>query len=574
LIPRKEKDTIMKQTIGDFLLRRLHEAGIQHLFGVPGDYNLEFMQQMAERGDPSWVGTCNELNGAYAADGYARLHGLGALVVTHGVGSLSAINGIAGAYSEHVPVICICGTPPLRAVEHRDLMHHTLADGGKGNFYRAFTEVTTAQAHLTPQNAVSEIDRLIVTAWQHKLPVYLELPSDIAYLEIDAPQQTLQLSMPTSDPERLRACTQAILARLQAAKSPALLLDLDAERFGVRVQLAALAEAWQMRVANMNTCKGVFPETSPLFVGTYAGHDSTPAARTAVEQSDCLLTVGYRRIESTTGFFTDHLPASVIHLQAYSTDVGADNYQNVTLPELVQGMLTTSPTAARKQAAQPTASGPVAAPPTGRLTQTSYWTAMQAFLRPGDVIVAEDGTSSFGAYGLKLPPNCTFVSQFVWESIGYAGGSLLGTLLAAPGRRQLLFTGDGSFQMTAQQLSTILRQDLQPFIFLINNRGYTVERTILGRDAMYNDIANWRYAELPRVFARDTTAETYVVETSEQLRDVLDAPHTGLVFVEAVMAPDDAPAQAIRVGHEYADSDYGPRGPQSEPNAQIPVPTA
>ena len=169
----------MKQTIGDFLLRRLHEAGVQHLFGVPGDYNLEFMQQTAERGDPLWIGTCNELNGSYAADGYARLHGLGALVVTNGVGALSAINGIAGAYSEHVPVICICGTLPMRAVEHRDMMHHTLADGGRGNFYRAFTEVTAAQAQLTPQNAAGEIDRLILTAWQRKLPVYLELPSDI-----------------------------------------------------------------------------------------------------------------------------------------------------------------------------------------------------------------------------------------------------------------------------------------------------------------------------------------------------------------------------------------------------------
>ena len=300
--------------------------------------------------------------------------------------------------------------------------------------------------------------------------------------------------------------------------------------------------------------------------------DSTPAARTTVEQSDCLLTVGFRRIEATTGFFTDHLPALAIHLQAYSTDVGADNYHAVTLPELVQGLLDTSPPA--KQAARPTAPAPVTAPPSGRLTQASYWTAMQAFLRPGDVILAEDGTSGFGAGGLTLPPDCTFVSQAVWESIGYATGASLGTLVAAPGRRQLLFTGDGSFQMTAQQLSTILGHDLHPFVFLINNRGYTVERTILGRDATYNDIDNWRYAELPRVLCRDTTAETYVVETSEQLRDVLDAPHSGLVFVEAVMAPDDAPIDMIRVSHQYADSDYGPRGPQSAPNAQIPVPTA
>jgi indolepyruvate decarboxylase len=564
----------MKQTIGDFLLRRLHEAGVQHLFGVPGDYNLEFMQQVEDRGDPAWIGTCNELNGSYAADGYARLHGLGALVVTNAVGALSAINGIAGAYSEHVPVICICGALPMRAVDHGDLMHHTLADGGRGNFYRAFTEVTAAQAQLTPQNAADEIDRLILTAWQHKLPVYLELPSDVAYLEIEVPEQTLQLTMPTSDAERLHTCMQAIMSRLQAAKAPALLLDLDADRFGVREQIAALAETWQMRVATLNASKGAFAETSPFFVGTYAGVGSTPAARTAVEQSDCLLTVGYRRIEVTTGFFTDHLPASAIHLHAFSTDVGADNYQAITLRELLEGLLDAPHTPARKMSAQPNAPHAVTAAPSGPLTQTAYWKAMQAFLRPGDVIIAEDGTSIVGAGSLRLPPNCTFVSQAVWGSIGYATASLLGTLLAAPGRRHLLFTGEGSFQLTAQELSTILRHDLQPFIFLINNRGYTIERTILGQNATYNDVANWRYAELPRVFRRDTTAETYVVETSEQLRHVLDAPHSGLVFVEAVMDPNDSPLELIRTGHAFADSDFGPRGPQSAPNAQIPLPIA
>jgi indolepyruvate decarboxylase len=569
----------MKQSIGDFVLRRLHEAGIQHLFGVPGDYNLEFMQQIAERGDPAWIGTCNELNGAYAADGYARLHGLGALVVTNGVGALSAINGIAGAYSEHVPVICICGTLPLRAVEHGDLMHHTLADGSKDNFYRAFVEVTAAQAQLTPQNASGEIDRLIVTAWQRKLPVYLELPADIAYLEIDVPEQSLQVSMPTSDAERLHTCTQTILSRLQTANAPALLLDLDADRFGVREQLTALADAWQMRVATMKTCKGAFAETSPLFAGTYAGVGSSPSARAAVEDSDCLLTVGFRRIEVTTGFFTDHLPTSAIHLHAFSTDIGADNYQSVALAELLRGLLVAPRPSARTMSAgeksvSPNTAGAPTAPQRGLLTQASYWTAMQSFLRPGDVILAEDGTSNFGAGSLRLPPDCTFVSQAVWQSIGYATASLLGTLLAAPQRRHLLFTGEGSFQLTAQELSTILRYDLKPFVFLINNRGYTIERAILGRDAKYNDVANWRYAELPRVLCRDITAETYVVETSEQLHKVLDAPHSGLVFVEAVMDPDDSPIDLIRAGHAIADSDYGPRGPQSEPNAQIPVPTA
>jgi indolepyruvate decarboxylase len=261
----------MKQSIGNFLLRRLHGADIRHIFSVPGDYNLEFMQQLEDRGESAWIGTCNELNGSYAADGYARIRGLSALAVTNGVGALSAINGIAGAYSEHVPVICICGSLPLRSLDRGEMMHYTLADGARGNFYRAFSEVTAAQAEISPENAVVEIDRLILTAWRRKLPVYLELPSDIAYIEIDAPDERLELTAVGSNHERLQTCAKVILARLNAARNPAFLLDLDADRFDVKGQIKRLAEKLQMPVAVLNTCKASFDETSPLFAGVYLG---------------------------------------------------------------------------------------------------------------------------------------------------------------------------------------------------------------------------------------------------------------------------------------------------------------
>ena len=273
----------MKQTIGEFLLRRIQEAGVEHIFGVPGDYNLELMQQLEDRGEPKWIGNCNELNASYATDAYARLNGIGAMIVTNGVGALSAINGIAGAYSEHVPVICVCGSIPRKAIQRGDLMHHTLADREKGNFYRAFAEVTIAQAQIVPENAVLEIDRLILTAWRRKLPVYLELPSDIAYLEVDVPAERLMLTMVPSDADRLQACANLILTRLKSSKSPALLLDLDTERFRVCDQIGKLADKFQMNVAVMSTSKGAFPETSPLFAGMYAGLGSSPGTREAIE---------------------------------------------------------------------------------------------------------------------------------------------------------------------------------------------------------------------------------------------------------------------------------------------------
>jgi indolepyruvate decarboxylase len=362
----------LKETIGNYLLRRLQEAGVKHIFGVPGDYNLDLMQQLEDRGAPAWIGNCNELNASYAADAYARINGLGALIVTNGVGSLSAINGVAGAYSEHVPLICICGSIPVKSIQRGDLMHHTLADREKGNFYRAFAEVTAAQTLLSPENAASEIDRLILTAWRKKLPVYMEVPSDISYLEIEVTKQPLKLAMAPSDGERLEACSRTILERLHAAKAPAFLLDLDADRFGLAKLIGELAERWQMRTATMNTSKGVFPEASPLYLGTYIGRASAPATLDAIEKSDCLLAVGHRRVESTSGFFTDKLPASTIYLHSDHVDLGDKNFQGAHIAELLQVLLESSPVAPKTKLAPVAHQPKEAAEPAGR--KTKMWT--------------------------------------------------------------------------------------------------------------------------------------------------------------------------------------------------------
>jgi indolepyruvate decarboxylase len=564
----------MKQSIGNFLLRRLQEAGIQHLFGVPGDYNLGLMQQLEDRGEPAWIGNCNELNASYASDAYARINGLGAMIVTHGVGTLSAVNGIAGAYSEHVPVILISGSLPLRAVQRGDLMHHTLIDPEKGNLCRMFAEITVAQSRLTPENAAAEIDRLILTAWRRKLPVYMELPSDIPYIEIEVADRPLKLEMAPSEAEKLKACTRMIVERLHAAKSPAFLLDIDAMRFGVSQQIMELAERFHMQVAVLNCAKGAVPESSPQLVGTYCGIASSPATRQAIEASDCLLTVGYRRVETTTGFFTDNLPTTAIHLNSESVDTAGKNYQAVFIAELLQSIVdSSSEIVTKKQPARPSKQLPFV-PSDEPLTQDAYWKAIQNFLHPGDVIVVEDGASSAGMGRLTLPENATYITgAFVWCSIGYATPALLGAILASPGRRHILLTGEGSLQMTVQELSTVLRHDLKPFIFVINNSGYTVERAVLGKDAKYNDVANWRYSELPTVFSREKKAETYVVQTSNELQKVLDTPHSDMVLVESVMDRYDAPIDLIFGGHALADSDYGVPGPQAAANAQIPMPT-
>jgi indolepyruvate decarboxylase len=556
-------------TIGDFLLRRLEEAGVRHIFGVPGDFNLELLQQLQDAGTLKWVGTCNELNAAYAADGYARLNGFGALAVTNAVGAMGAINGLAGSYSEHVPVICICGSIPLKSIERGLGMHHTMADGTWDRFLGAYAQVTVAHARITPHNAVTEIDRLILTASREKLPVYMELPADIAYLDIEVPATSLVIEEPPGDPERTRSCTSAIATHLSDASSPAILVDLDVDRFGVAGEVMELAERLQVPLAVLNTAKAVIDETFPYYVGVYNGAASEPHTREAIETSDCLLSIGYRPIEANSGDYTASLPTNTIRARGHSVDVGDDNFQAVALKEILRGVIEQVPKVTSRPARQPEA--PAANAITdgaAKLTQAAYWPAIQEYIRPGDVLLTDNGTS-YVLFGLKLPAGCTVIASVNWDSIGYSVGALLGTLTAAPNRRHVLLVGDGSFQESAQELSTILRHDHKPVILLINNGGYTIERGYLGKSEHYNDIANWAYADLPKVLRPDTTARSFVVKTTSDLREALSAPNDTMTFIESIMDPHDAPAMIIMSSNNGADIDYGPRGPQHRDNVKL-----
>src|SRR4029453_13266553 len=315
--------------------------------------------------------------------------------------------------------------------------------------------VTAAHARLTPRNAATEIDRLILTAWREKLPVYMELPSDIAYLEIEVPTSPLVLAHAPSDPERLRSCVAAIAQRLSAATSPAILVDADADRFGVAPDLMTLPEKIKAPIAAIDAAKAVIDETFAHYLGIYNGKASEQQVGQAIETSDCLLAIGYRPIEVTTGDFSASLPANTIHARGHSVDVGDDNYQAVTLKEVLRGVIDAVPQATRRapRRATPTETG-THADGSAKLTQAAYWQAIQGYLKPGDVLYVDNGTS-FVILGLKLPRKSTFVGSINWGSIGYSVGALLGALTAAPDRRHILFVGDGSFQVAAQEVPTI-----------------------------------------------------------------------------------------------------------------------
>lgn len=548
----------MRTTIGAFLINRLNALGIARIYGVPGDYNLEFLELLGTSNGLPFIGTCNELNAAYAADGEARLNGISVVLTTYGVGDLSALPGIAGAYAEGVPVISISGAPPLAAIQSKALLHHTLADGNYDNVMNCYREFTVACARITPDNAVREIDRVLSACWHEKRPVYLQLPSDICYVEIDVPDTLPDLKTRVSDAKRLEAAAEKIYARLMQAERPLLLVDSMVRSQQIGALLERLIAHWQIPFAAKSPAKAVLPETSPYFMGIYRGKGSHPALFDYVAQSDCILGFGVRFTDVTSGYFTERFkPEALIDLQPSDVRVDGVFHAGVQIADLLSVLL---------QMPAPWSHAPACPIPLAATkpidhgwTQDSFWNRIGQFIAPGDIVIAENGTSNVGLAGQTLPAGCDYIAQPIWGAIGYTLPALLGTLLAAPKRRQLLFIGDGSMQLTVQELSTILRHGLKPVIFLINNDGYTIERLILGETAPYNDIATWRYTDLPTVFAPQADAKSFQVETMAALEAVLadlEDPET-LTFIEVKFPRMDAPSGMAAFCKKVTSYDYG-----------------
>jgi indolepyruvate decarboxylase len=406
-----------------------------------------------------------------------------------------------------------------------------------------------------------------------KRPVYLQLPSDVAGVKIGSITKQLDLNSPYSDPRQLARAVSQISERLSRANHPAILLDADVDRFGLTEPVIALAEANDIPIAHLIPAKGVIRETHPLSIGIYRGAASSPAVRAAVEDSDCLLCFGARFTDLASGLFTHEInPASVIDLQPFSVRLEGEFFSAVVAKELLSGLLATT-----HRTAEPS-SRPLPRPTTrtesetnGMLSQAVLWRHIQKYLKQGDVIVSDAGTSFFASANLNLPDGASFIAQPIWGSLGYALPAALGTCLAAPDRRQLVFLGDGAFQMTVQELSTILRLNLNPIIFLLNNDGYTIERLILGRESSYNDISPWQYSQVPVAFDTRNRAVVHVVRTEAELEAALHAARDiyKLHLLELVLPRTDAPEALVRFTRRVAAFDFPQMrdGNESETNA-------
>ncbi|KJZ72382.1 Pyruvate decarboxylase [Hirsutella minnesotensis 3608] len=546
--------------VAEYLFQRLHQLGVRSVHGVPGDYNLVALDYLPSCG-LKWVGSVNELNAAYAADGYARVKNISALITTFGVGELSSLNGLAGAYSEQIPVVHIVGCPSTISQRNGMLLHHTLGNGDFNVFANMSTNISCDTAKLNnPSEIANQIDHALRECWIRSRPVYIMLPTDMVQSKIEGERLDTQLDLNErpNDPEKESYVVDVALKYLHAAKRPILLIDACAIRHRVLDEVHALIDKIKVPVFVTPMGKGAVDEQNPCYGGVYAGESSYPAqVKEMVESSDLIISIGALKSDfNTAGFSYRTSQLQSIDLHSDHCIIRYSTYPGVRMKGVLRKMIeqvkvneiSSQQPPAVKNAVDENVDG------SQTITQAWFWPRVGCFLKENDVVVTETGTANFGIWDAKFPSGVTALSQVLWGSIGWSVGACQGATLAVrdagADRRTILFVGDGSFQLTAQEVSTMIRLGLKPMIFVICNEGYTIERFIHGMDAEYNDIAAWNHHSLLDAFGGKDSCRKLVVKTKSELDKLLNDGDFNsascLQLIEVHMPKKDAPRALVR----------------------------
>lgn len=534
-------------TLGQYLAQRLQEIGLKDYFAIPGDFNLSLLDELLKNKHLQMINCCNELNAGYAADGYARAKGKAALVLTYCVGGLSALNAVTGAYAEDLPIIVISGGPNANSAAAYQLLHHTTALHNYRYVRNIFAQVTASAVIIDhPDDATYLIDQAIKTALQQKKPVYIEIACNLANIPVSMPDSSPIFAKPKSDEKALRAAVEHVARVLNAAVKPTLVAGVRLRSWNALEAFQNLADASGYAVASMPNAKGFLSEEHPNFIGIYWGPVSSPGCGEIVESSDRYLFAGPLFTDYTTTGYSALIDQKKLILAGPDhVKLDGKTYSNVMLSDFLAELTTkikrNDNSLKAYQRVKGEAPTPEADHPDAPVTVRRLFAKINQLLDKDSATIVETGDSWFNSMRLKLPEGCRYEIQMQYGSIGWSVGATLGYAIAMKGEKRVIaLIGDGSFQMTAQEISTMIRYKVNPIIFLINNGGYTIEVEI--HDGPYNVIKNWKYMELIKVFnAEDGNARGFLVRTEKELAQSIEQAlaHDGLSFIEVIIDRDD-----------------------------------
>jgi len=556
-------------TVAQYLIARLQQAGLEHLFAVPGDYASPFLEALDATTGIARIPNINELGSGYAADGYARYRGIGAACVQFGVGNFSILNCTAGSFVERAPVAVISASPSTsdRKLERQQqiLFHHST--GNLRADQLVFQNVTVASVIVRgAENAAAQIDRAITAMLTHRRPIYIEVLKNVWTMDCGEPEGTLGPHKTGSDGKSLEAALNAAWSLIQAAKLPVIWAGVEIQRFGLQDTLQQIVDASGLCFTTTSLGKTVLDEAQPQFIGTYAGPASPAITRGGMAAADCIITLGAIITDDYLNIMKSSF-GRMIEVNRQEDRIGYQYYHQVTLEDFTAGLLSrfrADSSYPRKYSwPQVTETAEEPPKPTDPLTYNNFYHEVSAFLKEQElldkiVLVLGESTSLYVFGNLFGLPRNSFVSEAAWGSLGHETGCALGVALGS-GKRPFVVAGDGGFMMICQELSSLARQRCNAAVFVMSNHAYAIEQAFVdpaaftpeGEFAPFDLLPAWDYIALAKGFG----AAGYRVETVEQLRNVL-AEVNGLegkpALVEVVIAQKDLAPQLKRLAETPA----------------------
>lgn len=536
------------RSIGDYLIQRLQDYGVRDIFGIPGDYVLAFYS-MLEESPLNVIGCTREDCAGFAADGYARLHGMGAVCVTYCVGGLSVCNSIAGAFAEKSPIVVISGAPGLSERFKGALLHHQVRDFRTQ--FDVFEKFTIAATELTdPLTAFSEIDRVLDACNRFKRPVYIELPRDMVF-QSPPVSHTFHTTDWKTDPKALAESVAETIARLRSAKKPVIIAGVELHRFGLQDEVLRLAEKGGIPIATTVLGKSVVGERHPLYIGVYGGALGREEVTQFVEESDLILLLGAFMTDINLGVYTANLDAAkCVYVTSEQMRISHHHYHDIALKDFLVALadnvtwgsggsgLVKSKTHLDPPSTAHRAKSEVE--PEREIKIERIISMLDHRLDGDTIVIADVGDALFAATELVVHEKGEFLSPAYYTSMGFSVPAALGASIARPDHRIVVLVGDGAFQMTGQELSTLVRMGCSPILIVLNNGGYGTERYLQNGSWAYNDIHGWAYHKLIDVYGG---GRAYEVRTEGEFALALDRSwddRTTVHLLHVYLPRDDA----------------------------------
>lgn len=499
-------------TISQYLIESLQKAGIEHIFGIPGDYIINFFSEM-EKSPLNIVGTCSEQGAAFAADAYARMHGLGALAVTYCVGGLNTINAVAGAYAEKAPLIVISGAPGMNEHDSDYLLHHSIRD--LDSQWNMFKEVTVASTRLDdPYTAAFEIDRVIDACIRHKRPVYIEFPRDMLHEECMVSPEKPGLKCKIN-PNNLKEALNEAAELIKKAKKPVIIGGVEIRRYHLEKEFLDLLESTGFPYCTSLLGKSVINESHPQYLGIYMGKLGEEKVRQYIEEADCTIILG--DLMTDMNMATAQLDISkTIYAASDQLCIKHHYYKDIDFKEFVVGLTNSIKNEHKHEIFNTEEEDKFELQPDSPITSNRFFKELNKFLKEGTLVICDVGDCLFGSSQMRLPKNSCYLGPAFYTSMGYAVPAALGAMIKNPETRPIVIVGDGAFQMTGHEVSCFVKHDLKPIIFIINNNGYTTQRFI--KDGSYNEINQWKYHKITELVNGGLGLE---VKTEGELEEAL-----------------------------------------------------